>query len=125
MPGLYFAGEVSRLCMRPLSSCFASADVFTLRWCYVTLLDFGCGFGDLYQYITTNKLNIRYSGIDINDALIQEGLRIHDGIDLQTKDYLNCNSPDIYDYIVASGVHNLKLEDNWAFIEKTFEVFAS
>jgi len=88
-----------------------------------TLLDFGCGFGDLYQYIVNNKLDIKYSGVDINDFLVLEGIRKHEGIKLSTCDFINNRGTETYDYIVSSGVHNLRLEDNWSFIEKTFRVF--
>ena len=36
-----------------------------------SLLDFGCGFGDMYNYIQENKLNIIYNGYDINNDLIK------------------------------------------------------
>ena len=95
------------------------------EWLYDndSLLDFGCGFGDLYNYIKIKKLKIQYSGIDINDSLVKEGIRNHKGINLKTMDYLKTATAKKYEYIVASGVHNFKIDDNWNFIKKTFEIF--
>jgi len=87
-----------------------------------SLLDFGCGFGDMYNYIQENKLNIIYNGYDINNDLIKEGIKKYQKIKLKSVDFLN--SKDYYfDFIVSSGVHNFKIKDNWEFIEKTFEKF--
>ena len=35
------------------------------------VLDFGCGFGGLYEFAREQQLDIRYHGIDVNPNLIQ------------------------------------------------------
>lgn len=87
------------------------------------LLDFGCGFGDVYDYLLQNKINLDYEGVDINHDLINAGKEIYPDANLICKDFLNCQTESVYDYIISSGVHNLKLENNWEFIEKTFDRF--
>ncbi len=89
-----------------------------------TLLDFGCGFGDMYDYIQVLGLNLVYHGYDINPDLIAMGKQKYPDIHLYAKDILSLAVPEVFDYAVSSGVHNLKLEDNWGFIEKTFRFFA-
>lgn len=90
----------------------------------IDLLDFGCGFGDLYAYCRdTGREEIRYHGIDINPRLIAEGLRRYPEADLTARDVTGTGFPRTYDVIVASGIYNFRLEDNWRFIAKTFELF--
>jgi SAM-dependent methyltransferase len=89
-----------------------------------TLLDFGCGFGDMYGYIKKSELNVIYHGYDINPDLITIGQIKYPDIQLSTEDIFTFNKSKSFDFAVSSGVHNLKLEDNWKFIKQTFERFA-
>jgi SAM-dependent methyltransferase len=88
-----------------------------------SLLDFGCGFGDMYSYIKQHQLKIDYFGVDINSILINKGKSLYKDINLSCCDFLNLKNRPNYDFIVSSGVHNLKLTDNISFINKTFKVF--
>ena len=90
-----------------------------------TLLDFGCGFGDMCQYISEQKLNIKYTGVDINKDLVETGKTKYPKANLLSIDIFNKNFKTKYDYVVCSGVHNLKLDNNWLFIENTFKKFSS
>ena len=36
-----------------------------------SLLDIGCGFGDLLKFINKKKLKLNYTGIDINNKFIE------------------------------------------------------
>jgi len=76
-----------------------------------SLLDFGCGFGDMYSYINQNQLKINYFGVDINSTLINKGKKLYKNINLSCCDFLNSKQRNNYDFIVSSGVHNLKLID--------------
>jgi SAM-dependent methyltransferase len=90
------------------------------------LLDFGCGFGDMYAYCqSTGRSTVRYRGLDLNPRLIKEGKKLYPDADLMTCDALVDGLPGTYDVIVASGVYNFRLEDNWTFISKTFDMFAA
>lgn len=89
-----------------------------------SLLDFGCGFGDMYHYIQEKKLDLHYHGYDINSDLINRGNIKYPGIQLSTDDIFAISQPKSFDYALSSGVHNLKLTDNWAFIKQTFDQFA-
>jgi SAM-dependent methyltransferase len=87
------------------------------------ILDFGCGFGDMYAYCREQGLDMDYEGMDINPDLIAEGLRQHPSARLFVHDALRDGLTRDYDYVFSSGVHNTKLEDNWSFIEASFELF--
>jgi hypothetical protein len=88
-----------------------------------SLLDFGCGFGDMHGYIHENNLNLNYNGVDINPDLIEEGKNKYRNVNLRALDFLSEQNNEQYDYLVSSGVHNFKLEDNWEFIKNTFVKF--
>src|SRR5512142_770249 len=46
------------------------------------LLDFGCGFGDMYAYCRTHLPNVQYEGIDLNPSLVNAGRERYPGANL-------------------------------------------
>jgi SAM-dependent methyltransferase len=88
-----------------------------------SVLDFGCGFGDMYNYAKNLGLKIEYYGVDLNKELILEGKKDYPDANLEFRDALESGLSRKYDYILSSGVHNFKIKDNWSFIEKTFELY--
>ena len=95
------------------------------------ILDFGCGFGDLYNYIHENiTTNFRYIGVDINEKFIE----IAKSRDFKNADfYLVDENADVFlnslginiDYVLSSGIFNFKLKDNISFIKSTLTLFNS
>jgi SAM-dependent methyltransferase len=51
-----------------------------------SVLDIGCGYGDLYDFLKLKGWAGNYVGIDINPALISEGRRRYPGTDLRVQD---------------------------------------
>jgi SAM-dependent methyltransferase len=88
------------------------------------VLDFGCGFGDLYGFAQRQRLRIDYHGIDINPKLIEVGSKTYPEARLTAGDPINDGFERDYDIIVASGAHNYAVADNLAYIRRTFELFA-
>ncbi len=84
-----------------------------------TVLDLGCGFGDLHNYFTQNNIDIKYIGIDINEKIIALGKEMNPTIDIRVLDILNDTIEDKIDYIVSTSSFNNKLfdDDNYNFIE--------
>lgn len=74
-----------------------------------TVLDYGCGTGDFYRFLKRRDINVKYTGVDINQNFI----------DLARKKYPECtfrvmNADDdqfegFYDYIFICGVFNLNV----------------
>lgn len=87
-----------------------------------SLLDFGCGFGDMYDFCTKNGYQLDYNGVDLSAQLIETGKKIYPEANLWVGDALKDGLPKRYDFIVSSGVHNLKIDDNWGFIQATFQL---
>jgi SAM-dependent methyltransferase len=78
-----------------------------------TLLDYGCGYGSLLQYIKEQHQSIAYTGFDIASEMIEAAKQQH------PKDATWLTSlPQSFavDYTIASGIFNVKqhqTEANW------------
>lgn len=83
------------------------------------IIDLGCGFGDLLQYCRDEKLNVRYTGIDINPNLIEAARKRFPDADFRVAD-ITFDSLDVADFVVSTSCFNLKLrhQDNYEFAEK-------
>jgi SAM-dependent methyltransferase len=88
------------------------------------LLDFGCGFGDMYGYCRERFPAVEYEGIDLNPSLIEVGRTRYPDARLRAVNALQNGLSGTWDVIVASGVFNLKVNDSWGFIQRAFALFA-
>lgn len=73
------------------------------------ILDVGCGYGDLLDYIENRGINIeRYVGIDIVPEIVEKGKELHEGVNITVRDIqrepLEENS---FDYVMGSGIFAL------------------
>src|SRR5690242_20611090 len=48
-----------------------------------SILDVGCGFADLYEYLTITGWSGRYTGVDINGKLLELAREVHNGVDVR------------------------------------------
>lgn len=90
-----------------------------------SVLDIGCGFGDLNLILKKKFKNYKYTGIDIVNDLIEAGKKIYyqNNIGFITDDFLQFDFSIKYDYIIASGIFNFKIKNkkNYAFIENVIK----
>ncbi len=74
----------------------------------VSLLDVGCGLGDLIFYLKQHGYSsIRYNGIDIIPEMIYYGKIKYPRADLKIADFSDQTFINEYDYIVCSGALNI------------------
>lgn len=92
-----------------------------------TVLDIGCGFGDLYNFFIEKKIKPkRYIGIDINENFIKEAKKKIKHVSFSTRDLLikPCSRP-IADIGVILGVINFKQQNHekyaYDFIKESFK----
>ncbi len=86
-----------------------------------TILDIGCGFGDLFQFIYKNvNVHFQYIGIDITPEFILKAQEIYsnDSAKFIEGDFLETRI-DSADIVLASGIFNHKLPsgNNLEFVE--------
>ncbi|MFA5035513.1 MAG: class I SAM-dependent methyltransferase [Candidatus Margulisiibacteriota bacterium] len=78
----------------------------------ISLLDLGCGLGDLYGYFKTEKLlqkhRLQYTGYDISPKLIEAAQKRFPEADFEVKDLLEAKHLPRFDYILACGIFNIR-----------------
>jgi SAM-dependent methyltransferase len=89
------------------------------------ICDFGCGFGDFFGFLTNEK-KIKltdYTGIDINENLINIGRELYPEANFWVGDIVQENYSKTFDFIFSSGVFNHKLShgDEYHFIDETLQ----
>jgi SAM-dependent methyltransferase len=74
-----------------------------------SLLDFGCGYGALWQALQDKGVRCKYTGYDVAPEMIAEAERLY-GSDSYRRWTGDSASLAQADYIVASGIFNVKLD---------------
>ena len=85
------------------------------------LLDVGCGYGALLTHMRARGLRIGYVGFDISPSMI-DAARVTHAADPDATFTADAASLEPVDYVVASGIFNVKLhhgDDAWgAYVEE-------
>lgn len=83
-----------------------------------SLLDIGCGYGALWDYLRAAGRCFTYHGVDIAEEMIRKAVQTHPELDENS--FSVAMPADQYDYVVASGIFNVRGEttnDAWrAFV---------
>ena len=89
-----------------------------------SIIDVGCGYGALVDYLRKIFKNYEYIGIDISEEMIIHAQARY-GQDDSTKFHTLAMSPTGADYSVASGIFNVKLKHNedewWNYLTTTLD----
>ncbi len=88
-----------------------------------TIVDYGCGFGDFYQYLESTGIMCDYLGLDLSHEMIDIAQKSHPDVNFKTISEPLADLPKC-DIITACGTHALYLEDNLNFIKESFQKFA-
>lgn len=89
-----------------------------------SVLDVGCGFGDLYGFLNRQGWHGAYTGIDIVPGLLRVARQQYPGIDVREADVTDeAERSQSFDFVVASGVFNAALPsgDNEIHIEAALD----
>jgi SAM-dependent methyltransferase len=73
-----------------------------------SLLDLGCGFGMMVDYIKSKSLNLNYTGIDLSAAMIVEAKKRHPKCTFDLQDVLKKPIAPQHDYVILNGVLTVK-----------------
>jgi SAM-dependent methyltransferase len=80
-------------------------------WTVPTVLDYGCGPGDLFLYLSAHARRIRYTGVDINPVFVEhtrkryERIVVHEGC-VDDAELYQALAAQPFDFVVASGLFN-------------------
>lgn len=72
----------------------------------VTVLDYGCGYGAFYEFVTNRNSEVRYVGFDLSHAMIQAARERYGGITFTS----DADSLERVDAVIASGIFNVKMD---------------
>lgn len=90
----------------------------------LSVLEVGCGFGDLGVHLRARFPGIRYTGVDLSPRMIEEARRCHPGLEFSCGDLMAMPDGAKYDVVLAQGIFYLLREDadvrTKAMIEKMF-----
>lgn len=73
-----------------------------------SLLDVGCGSGDLYTFLEHRGASLQYTGIDSRPLAIQDARARHPDVHFEVRDAQSCEQMrKRYDYVLASGLFGI------------------
>ena len=88
---------------------------------HFSILDYGCGFGSLYEFLEKTNRQFDFFGYDVSDNMI-EAAKINFA-ERTNAQWSNSLPEKQFDYTVASGIFNVRLDtpqDEWlAYILET------
>jgi SAM-dependent methyltransferase len=85
-----------------------------------SLLDVGCGLGDLYDLLRSRGIGADYTGVDILESMVQAARRAHPGARFVCADVFEDDpfGAEAFDVVFCSGAFNLNLGNNAAFLPR-------
>ena len=90
-----------------------------------SLLDYGCGYGALYDYLRKNYTQVDYHGYDISEDMLESAKQVFPHLESKFISSLDVKSS--FDYVVSNGLFNVKLhteESVWKnFISNSLSQF--
>ena len=86
-----------------------------------SILDVGCGFGDLYGHLTGRDIKVDYTGVDINPDLIKVAREVYPEARFFISDFESDGIDGEYDWAFAAGIFTIKITDNRSFIRNTLK----
>lgn len=81
-----------------------------------SILDYGCGLGDLVDHLEKQGIGVTYTGYDISEKLIKRAQELHPNHNFEVRDILEDMPDQRFSYVFAIGL-NLKVTDNVHFIK--------
>ena len=82
-----------------------------------SVLDCGCGRGDLLRYFEEESIHCDYFGVDASEAMIEEARSNYPTQIFKKTDFLEESFKVSVDYVIASGALSYRVEDPMEFLE--------
>jgi len=82
------------------------------------VLDVGCGLGAFSGYLKDQEIPVKYTGVDLFPGVISEAKKIYPDARFEARPILRRPFPArTFDYSFLSGVFNVRVKDNWKYME--------
>ena len=72
-----------------------------------SVIDYGCGYGALFEYLRAERLDFEYFGFDMLEKMVEAGRVAHRGTPKVTFTHLPSELP-VADYLLAGSIFNNK-----------------
>ena len=83
----------------------------------ISVLDVGCGFGDLFGYLEKNGFKISYTGYDIAPKILETAKKKYPKANFELKDILHDPNPKKADFVFCCGTLNIAFDDRATHLE--------
>jgi SAM-dependent methyltransferase len=83
-----------------------------------SVLDVGCGFGDLYEFLCRNGVDVDYTGVDLCPDFVEIARRRHPEAKFVVADFEDAMIGGQFDWAFESGVFNYKVTDHETFVRR-------
>lgn len=93
----------------------ALSEVLPLAQC--SLLDVGCGFADFTTFLGERFPGLRYFGIDLCSAMVNEAQRNHPDLDLRVANIFDAAFDRTFDVVTANGIFYLLGDRAWPMMQ--------
>ena len=88
---------------------------------YHSVLDIGCGLGDLSAFFKKHNVKAIYKGIDLSEKMISIAKEKYPDSNFEVDDFLNPNFKDCVDYILCSGALNYRVQNQDLYLETSIK----
>jgi 2-polyprenyl-3-methyl-5-hydroxy-6-metoxy-1,4-benzoquinol methylase len=82
-----------------------------------TLLDVGCGFGGLFEYLRSAGTAVAYTGIDVVAEMVEHAAQAFPEAAFLCCDVFAYAPPNPFDYVVCNGILTQKLDASTAAMD--------
>lgn len=86
-----------------------------------SVLDVGCGFGDIIPFISSKSRKFKYTGVDIVPEFIRVAKKRYSGNQFLIRDYFGDPLEGVFDIIVSSGTLNVNLQNALLYRKKAIK----
>jgi SAM-dependent methyltransferase len=92
-----------------------------------SVLDVGCGLGDLYGWMRKKRLDVRYTGIDVTPGMVKLARQQFPAVQFRVQELLDVSLRIAkHDYVLSSGIFTHRNRASFKFltaaIERMFEL---
>ena len=83
-----------------------------------SVLDVGCGFADFHRFLWDRFGEVRYSGIDVCPAMVEEARRLDPGCEVKLANILDASIRERFDLVTANGIFYLLGDEAWPTMQE-------